>query len=170
MEAKTKREKIQEVRDKPLESLRKVERIARHVLRNTYGIDIENLAVDIWLEIWQKSKPLCYTQVKNRCIDEIRKRMRKTEVSADPSLLNSKPSLDEEAPGKLSDIDRRIEIDSLMKCPHLSAYQHRLIFLHFYKDMTCGEIASSLRVDRSTISKEIRSALTTIRLWQEKRL
>lgn len=105
--------------------LKIIENIVKQYLFPTQ-YDTEDIAVKIWIELYEKKKYLSRLYVKNRCIDEIR---RKRRISFCPieAFLNLTVKQDENE-------DAKELIELLMEKTVLTIKERYLIYLAFYKD------------------------------------
>jgi len=148
----------------PLKEVHQITCILRKCMAKGLFLDIESTAVDIWIELWQKQKPICFTHVKNRFIDLLRRYQTRREVPLhrkdsgelifEENLSTTEHSFEEMA---LKDL-----INGLMKCP-LTSTEQMLIWYRFWKGYTPREIASDQNLSRSIIEDNLNTALIKLR-------
>lgn len=117
-----------------LEDLKKIQRMVHFIVPKLP--DEESLSVDIWLELWQKGEDICWTHVRNRTIDELR---RITNVHFE-SLKSINDFEFSELNSALSDKERKDLLNEIIKRASLSNQEEELLFLRFYKDLSLKEI------------------------------
>lgn len=114
-----------------LELLNKIQKMVEHYLYpNCY--DTSDIAVKIWIELYEKKRYLSQLYVHNRCIDEIRRMspticpLKKLEHICEQAKDNNNPS----------EI-----INLLIKSTHLSIDEKRLLYSAFYKDEKVDKVS-----------------------------
>jgi len=124
--------------------LAEIGRMVDFCLKNT-GIDKEGLATDIWIEIWEGDKELCWTQVRNRCIDAIRKHTRHLIQRLEDTDEAEWISFHEPIPSHPHEDAVEI-LNIIMKHASgcLSPDEHELVYLRFYGGRTNNEISIML--------------------------
>lgn len=118
--------------------LNKIENMVRRYLYPS-KYDVEDIAVKIWTELFEKQKYLSYLYVRNRCIDEIR---RGNKVKFCPlEEFKNLPAPKEESS------DAKEILNILMENSALSSTDRELIYLAFYK----GEKVPTFLLDKIII-------------------
>lgn len=138
----TKRSRVRvgnEVQKDPLGSLARINRMVRRTLREGLNKDPENIASEIWLELWQDPhKKLSWTHVQHRCWDVLRawqtRRMERIGTQETPQ------------PGQ-GDIEQaEQQVCLLMACPALSSQDRSMVHQRFYLGWSLREISISLGI------------------------
>lgn len=141
--------------------------IAQHFLGP--GDDAEDVVHDVYLTVWNKAalydlgraRPMAWLTAitRNRCIDRLRKRRRRTLVSTD-WLAN--------LPDETGDAQQRIEKDDqgrrLLACmERLAVDQRHAVRSAFFGGQTYEAVATALQVPLPTLKSRIRRALLLMR-------
>lgn len=112
-------------------------RIRIVVSRADNRIDVEDLAVKIWIEAWGKDRVVSWKGIKNRCIDVLRNLKVRREVSIDklaPTLVASNGY------NTQKDSDREMFVDRLMECGELTNEDKIVVYERFYRGLSGSEI------------------------------
>ena len=142
--------------DQGAEALRKLNQIMSQVSRffgRRSGVDVENLACDIWLESFEKHRDVTSLFIRSRCIDEIRRRVRKRAQA----LVND-PGSDSQR----SEEAKR-ELLEILEGSSLSAQEVCLIFHRYYQGRTNEQIAELLNLSPPEVSKRFSELLSKLR-------
>lgn len=146
------------------QELRRIQGLVERFL--VRGLDRENLASEIWLELWVKSKVAGHPirasalHVRYRCADEARRRKREAPLVGDIEvrIIQPKP-------------DVKPLLDKIMRCPTLTADERRLIYRKFYAGEGNLVIARSLGRSKTAIKRIFRGIFSRLRDWvSEERL
>lgn len=146
-------------------TLKQIHSAVREFLSPSF--DTENIACDLWVEAFcrQTEKsinletdnlldlPLSREVVRNRCVDEMRKR--KTEKKFEYSFGDFCFDQDNDDNMEMSILDRLME--------KLSPEQKEVIFQKFYLGCTIKKISEILHMNHKTTEKILASALETLR-------
>jgi len=152
-----------------IDDLHQIEARVRFFLKGLKSLDVEEISVGIWTELWTHKKPLTWTIVKSRCIDAIRKHQRLKEVSFDqnPEVFREVVRLSErEAFDEINTrLDRIQLLDCLMKCPSLSKSDKQYIYLRFYQGLTGEQIGRRYGVSLRMANRLVQNAIIKIQKW-----
>ena len=129
--------------------------------------DQDNVAGSIWLELWLKSKSKkervnpTWVHVRNRCIDELRRAVRRKEVPLEQARGRCVRDLEEE------DISRNNKelLNQIMECPCLSAEERLLVYRRYYAGASLREISRVLRKSKTSTKRYFGSILDRLRAW-----
>lgn len=126
-----------------LAELKEINRLIR--LCSHPGIDRENLAQDIWLEIHTLNLPLSYTLVRNRCLHEMRKhKVRYTQ--GDEHL--------EGVQEKTEDSHRAEKIIAyLMDNSDLTSLEQEIVYRLFYEKETKQSLSEAMSMSVDSLNK-----------------
>jgi RNA polymerase sigma factor (sigma-70 family) len=151
----------------PLEDLHQINRMVRVFVPSRSKVDQENLAMEIWLELWQKREPIRWMHVKNRCIDA-RKRFFVSRERSDVVVSDGQEIVNEgESPSGAEEIEIRDELNEIMACPRLDNRARSILWMRFYKNMSFGEIGSSTGLSAGEVKSEIARLCDELRTWSE---
>ena len=149
-----------------IEMLDKITRMVRHCVFKTIQLDIEQIAVDIWTEIWQAKgdKKVCWMHIRNRVVDNVRKAQREATVALTDELIDVIP---EEEQDTFNLLDTKQFLDEVMRCPKLSSLDRTLLYLRFYQDLSGREIAEQLggSLNKVKVNRRLASLLVMLRGW-----
>ena len=153
----------------PMKDLAKIKRMVKFIVNKQPSFDIEGVAADIWLELWQKNEcgeksfEIPWMHVRNRCIDRIR-HLTKLHISSLHHLpkekeleLTATPPIDEE------ERDSVETLNLIMSLAHLSAWEMKIIFGAFYTDQTRVEMAASLELPVTNLNRELSDVIEKLR-------
>lgn len=159
------KESERNVSERPLETLCQINKMVTYCLSGTFGVDKPNLAMNIWLELWTRNRPLTQLMVRNRCIDVVRKRHRRKELLYNTAQLDRRiaPSADVAIPRYRNEI-----LNDIMTCPFLSTRDRRMLYLSFYLGYSGRQIGSIFDRSKVWANLEMRRILETLRDWIEK--
>lgn len=135
-----------------LRKLRRIERIVRYLLKGP--ADHEDIAMDIWLELYQKGEAVSFSFVRYRCIDWLRKRREERDPEDDQRCSRDLEPNDVEAQDLLQEIVKRVD---------LNQEDHLLLYRHYYNGETLADIARNERVSPSTITRRLQGILLRLR-------
>jgi len=141
--------------------------IAHHFLGA--GDDAEDVIHDVYLTVWNKAalydlgraRPMAWLTAitRNRCIDRLRRRRRRTLVSTD--WLSSLP---DESADALLRVERDDQGRRLLAClDRLAADQKHAVRSAFFGGQTYEAVATALNVPLPTLKSRIRRALLLMR-------
>lgn len=161
MEPSTKREELsQELRD-----FLDIQRMVRKCL--ALYLDQDNVAGNIWLELWQKSKekgehiqPI-WTHVRNRCIDEVRRMARKREVPLEGARTKCVETSEERDASR----DNQEFLDLVMECPSLSSKERLLLYKKYYAEMSLRDLSGEIGKSKTSTKRRFREIIDKIRSW-----
>ena len=143
--------------------LEEIGRMVDFCLQKT-TIDKEALAVDIWIEIWEKDLSLCWTQVRNRCIDAIRKHTQAIVVSLENVDESEWVSYHE--PVTASRHEDAVEtLNIVMKhaCEILTPDEQEIVYLRFYSGRSIADLAWIMGGGEEAMKKRMSNILHTIK-------
>ena len=144
-----------------VQSLRKIERMVGRFLREARAIDPENLAADIWLDLWTRNVRPSWTHVHNKCVDVIRRATSHREVAIGDNF-----DLADTTGQELGETtEPREQLDRVMKCPWLTAQDKSLLYARYYSGQTDETIARALNHSREKVTKDIAHVLEKLRTW-----
>ena len=126
-----------------LEKLQSIERMVQACLRTTFGIDVEGIAVDVWIETTYGGSELSWTHVRNRCIDVIRAVTRHGEqgLCDRDFTANDDRRIEREQEVRR---DARELLDKVMAEVELNEVEARLLVLQFYAGKGTLETATAM--------------------------
>lgn len=145
--------------DHPFDTWKKIRRMISRCLRRGLGIDEENLAGDIWLELWTKDRPLTWLHVKNRCIDQIRRKGVRKVFPVPVEELEV--AVLEEGIKEVKNANRLV--NELMKCPSLSPKDQEIIFLYFWREDSCKDMAVMIGLKKDEVKEKLNDVLKRLR-------
>jgi len=129
--------------------------------------DQDNVAGNIWLELWTRSKSTgehvrpSWVHVRNRCIDELRRVIRKREVPLEQARGRCVRDLDEEVISR----DNKELLDQIMECPLLSAEERLLVYRRYYAGASLQEISKVLGKSKTSTKRYFGNILDRLRAW-----
>lgn len=141
-----------------VQSLRKIERMVGRFLHEARAIDPENLAVDIWLDLWTRGVSPSWTHVHNKCVDAIRRATSHREIA-----LPDGSDITDRRLGETT--EPRERLDRVMKCPWLTPTDKSLLYARYYSGQTDETIARVLGHSREKVTKDIAHVLEKLRTW-----
>ena len=159
-------ESVREATDS-MQVLKKIRRMVDLCLGKSTTLDVEAIASDIWLELWENDKLLCWTHVRNRCIDAIRHHMK--------VLIVSLESIDEAEWGNIAyfdeeenPVDARETLNVIMQAARerLTGFQQQLVYQKFYVGYTNADIAKYDVADIMTeeaVKKRLQAVMQMLR-------
>ncbi len=154
-----------------LGDLKAIQRAVKREVKWGWGIDQENLASSIWLELWEKRLPVKVMFVRARVIDEIRKRVRRREMlrgdlgegeEIRTAELRASSTSDEEM------ITRKDIVDGLVKRAALSQGERVLLYLRFWRAMNGSEIGVVIGMSRSRVNAKLAEIMEKLRPSDER--
>ena len=147
-----------------LAHLRKIERMVRRFLHEALAVDPENLACDIWVDLWVRGQSVCWRHVRNRCIDVIRATVLHREVRlTDEVEAAPAPGRTEATTEVVTNAQERLDI--LFKCPWITPRDRKLLYWRYYAELTDASVAQLEGCSRETITKDIAKAAEKLRMW-----
>ena len=149
-----------------MEDLQRIQRLVKQQLRTIYGVDIENLSGDIWIELWLKKLPVLRRFIHARVVDEIRRRVARKEMLVGERAAELAAELEPENPESASFPD----LGSAVEAAGLTEREKWMIWLRFYKGASGEEIVAALELSVSprTVNEQIQRALGKIREGAER--
>ena len=155
---KTKKPKKLMVRQQPVEAWERIENLVVRFLFKRFGLDLENLVSDIWLEMWEKDQYVSKRFVDNRCKDELgrlktRKEMPLELVSVELDLV-SLPDLNVSNQAEIKD-----QLDKVLKCPLVDSRERSILRMKYYEDKTLNQIGLELGISRQRVCQLINHTL-----------
>jgi RNA polymerase sigma factor (sigma-70 family) len=157
--------------DRIREEFSKITSMVRRYVRNGRGLDCEDIALDIWLELWiaDGKKKLCWQHVRNRCIDALRRETRvvKTTLEDVPEQLLATESEVEAQSDPGDEL-----VNHAMACPTLTNEEKFILYCSFYRGMSGQAIADAYGSSfsgqsKSFVNQVVSDALAKIRQWLE---
>ena len=146
------------VRQQPVETWNRIENLVVRYLFKQFGLDLENLVGNIWLEMYEKDQYVSKRFVDNRCKDELgrlktRKEMPLELLSVKLDLVSS-PDLDSSNQAEVKD-----QLDKVLKCPLVDSRERSILRLRYYEDKTLSQIGLELGVSRQRVCQLINHTL-----------
>jgi DNA-directed RNA polymerase specialized sigma24 family protein len=142
----------------PDETLRCLQQISRWVQQFLpSSLDGDYLVTEIWLECWQKSIQPSRRMVRFRCIDLMRKELKRQ--ACEPS--DDTPHTD------VSSLESRDILNRLMSMANFSPKTKHLLYLLYYRSLNITDAAFELRIPVSHARTLHDSALQTLRLLHD---
>ena len=157
----------------PKATLAKIQRMVRHCLSQRHAIDTEQVALDIWVEIWESEetdnpKQLCWLQVRNRVIDALRKEAKRHCKSLYHLPRREREQLVVNAPDvwEMNDVVRTLDL--LIQQALLSPEEKKLLYMSFYSDLdgpaivrARGEVATDAKV--AIVNRQLKDVILKLR-------
>ena len=142
-----------------LAELKKIEGLIRQFTKRS-DVDVEQLAVDIWLELWlghSRHRPTRWF-VRARTIDAFREAKRRpvTNIEFGDRIAN-RPDIDVEFYLSCQEL-----VNHLMELV-VDARQRRIVYLRFYRGLSYKDIGREVGVGRETVRRQLLSILTRLR-------
>jgi RNA polymerase sigma-70 factor, ECF subfamily len=134
--------------------------------------DSEDIMQEVLMQIWQKAhlyeptkgKPLTWvtTMARNRAIDRIRAKQRRSKLNSDFENENSvvQPEFDESTAERVVSIEQQSIVRGAVRS--LTADQREAIELTYFNDMTQAEVANELHEPLGTIKARIRRGVSRL--------
>ena len=149
--------------DEDLKEYLKIRRMVRRCLARSF--DQDNLAAQIWLEMWRKSAErgkrirVTWLHVRRKCIDEVRRVARKREVNLIEAL--DVPIRNE----KLDHSELLEVVDHLMECPTLTSKHRRLVYDKYWRGLSNGDLARSQGLSLTVLKESVRELVELLQEW-----
>lgn len=141
----------------------KIRRMVHRCLARSF--DQDNLAAEIWLDVWSRSKEkgerihVTWLHIRRRCIDEVRRVARKKEVPVIEALDVPETSLSED----YTDVEELINL--IMQCPTLSHAQRMLIYDKYYRGLSNGELAQARTMSQTRLKESVSTVIRALQSW-----
>jgi len=124
-------------------------------------IDKEQLAVDIWMELWEKNLPYSALTLKHRCYDKLRWLKKEPtlfleENKAEAMRLSQKNS-------DIYSVESVERLDKIIEEAHLTHHQRRILFLYFYQGKSGQKIADIMDLSKAMVHVTLNFILKKLR-------
>lgn len=134
--------------------------------------EAEEVVQDVFLQIWNKAEtfnldlgnPLAWMLgiTRNRCIDRLRSRQRRTKVFAD-AIDEAEVEMTTAAPVAVNDLSQEEQVAVRRAVESLPSDQQQAIAMAFFGGMSHQEIADSLKEPLGTVKARIRRGMLKLR-------
>lgn len=148
---------------KPLDSLQIILGMLRSRFPTT-NLDLDNLAGDIWLELWEKDIHPSKKIIWFRAIDLIRAETARIKAHGRLNRF-AKPLVDQDSLTR--NLENKDLVDVLMECPMLNKVEKRIIFLRFYRELFLDEIGESMGIKKAYVSQILKKSMKKLRKWNK---
>lgn len=150
----------QEIKDQ----LKRIQRMVNIIVPMS-AVDKEQLALDIWTELWLKDLPVTWVPVHARCVDAIRKQTRMQRRVKSIEVVNEEEVKITviKTSGSTSDPGTLDQINKLMMESNLTPEDRILIYYSFYRNLPSREISSITNIPKTRINERLREIISQIR-------
>jgi predicted RNA polymerase sigma factor len=146
--------------------LKRIQRIVNIIVPMS-AIDKEQLALDIWTELWMKDLPVTWVPVHARCVDAIRRQTRIQRRVRSLEVINEEEvQVTVIRPSSLSTSDPSTleQVNKLMMNSNLSPEDRLLVYYKFYRDLSSREIQEITSIPKTIINERLRKIISQIKV------